>query len=105
MTLFIRRDIFDIMRSLETISRRAVSTSEDIYQQIKARIVYLDYQPGDVLPIRKLANELGVSATPIREALVHLEYDGLVRRNHNTSAYVSEVSFRDLKDIFEVRLF
>jgi len=96
--------MLDIMLRLETISRDAASTSEEVYQQIKAGIVYLDYQPGDVLPIRKLANKLGVSATPVREALVRLEYDDLVHRNHNTSAYVSEISFKNLKDIFEVRL-
>ena len=95
----------DIMPRLETISRDAVSTSEEVYQQIKTGIVYLDYQPGDVLPIRKLANKIGVSATPICEALVRLEYDNLVHRNHNTSGYVSEISFKNLKDIFEVRLF
>lgn len=90
---------------ISSVSHSDIPISEEVYEGIKARIAYLEYQPGQVLPIRKLANDLGVSATPIREALVRLEYDGLVRRSHNSSAHVSEVSFKNLKDIFEVRLF
>ena len=75
-----------------------------VYEQIKERIILLDYKPGQVLTIKRLAQEFGVSSTPVREALIRLDVEGLVRLVPNSSAYVSEVSFQGLKDALEVRL-
>ncbi|MFP4049987.1 MAG: GntR family transcriptional regulator, partial [Desulfovermiculus sp.] len=47
--------------------------------------------------------EFGVSRTPVREALIRLETDGLVRILPNLGTIVSEVSFQQLKDVIEVR--
>lgn len=76
-----------------------------VYSEIKRRIVFLDYKPGQFLYTKELMKEFGVSLTPIREALIHLEAEELVHIIPNRGAYVSEVSFQDFKDIFEVRLF
>jgi len=78
---------------------------EKVYSEIKRRIVFLDYKPGQFLYTKELMKEFGVSLTPIREALIHLEAEELIHMIPNRGAYVSEVSFQDLKDIFEVRLF
>lgn len=74
------------------------------YEELKKRIILLEYQPGQILPVKKIAGEFGVSSTPIREALIRLDVEGLVRLVPNSSAYVSEVSFQGLKDVLEVRL-
>ena len=79
-------------------------TSEQLYEEIKRRILDYEYRPGDVLPIRKLAASLGVSPTPIREALVRLESDRLIQRSPNNSARVTELTYKDLSDVFEVRM-
>ena len=71
---------------------------------LRDRIIFAEYYPGQVLPISELAEDLGVSATPIREALVCLENEGLVHRVPNSSARVKEISLQDLRDIFELRL-
>ncbi len=78
---------------------------KNVYSEIKRRIVFLDYKPGQFLHTKKLMKEFGVSLTPIREAFIHLEAEELVHIIPNRGAYVSEVSFQDFKDIFEVRLF
>lgn len=75
-----------------------------IYSEIKRRIVFLDYKPGQFLYTKELMKEFGVSLTPIREALIYLEAEDLIHIIPNRGAYVSEVSFQDFKDIFEVRL-
>lgn len=64
----------------------------------------MDYEPGQVLYAKELMKEFGVSLTPIREALIYMEAEDLIHIIPNRGAYVSEVSFQDLKDIFEVRL-
>jgi DNA-binding GntR family transcriptional regulator len=78
-------------------------TEDPIYTEIKKRIVLLDYQPGQVLREKDLIKEFGVSRTPVREALIRLEVEGLVRIFPNQGTIVTEVSFQQLRDIFEIR--
>jgi len=75
----------------------------ELYDTLKHRIVHLDYKPGQALQEMELAEEFGVSRTPIREAFIRLEAEGLVGVERGRGIHVSEVSFRNLKDSFEVR--
>jgi len=79
--------------------------NKEIYKEIKKRIVFLDYKPKQVLSIKELAKEFGVSPIPIREVLILLENEKLVHIIPNNGIYVTDVSFQELKDVFEVRLF
>jgi len=79
--------------------------NKEIYKELKKRIVYLDYKPKQVLNIKELAKEFGVSPMPIREVLILLETEKLVHIIPNNGIYVTDVSLQELKDVFEVRLF
>jgi len=79
--------------------------NKEIYKELKKRIVYLDYNPKQVLNIKELAEEFGVSPMPIREVLILLESEKLIHIIPNNGIYVTDVSFQELKDVFEVRLF
>jgi DNA-binding GntR family transcriptional regulator len=79
--------------------------NKEIYKEIKKRIIFLDYKPKQYLSIKDLAKEFGVSAIPIRELLVRLETEKLVRILPHKGIYVADISFQGFKDIFEVRLF
>ena len=79
--------------------------NKEIYKRLKDRIVFLDYKPKQVLNIKDLAKEFGVSPMPIREVLIILETEKLVHIIPNNGIYVTDVSFQELKDVFEVRLF
>lgn len=81
-----------------------LQTGIGIASEIRQRIMNYDYPPGTLLSIRKLAQELGVSTTPVREALVRLEDEGLVDRSPNNSARVAAVTYRDYQDIYPLRL-
>jgi DNA-binding GntR family transcriptional regulator len=76
---------------------------DDVYDELKRRIVELDFKPGQVLHEKDLAEAFSVSRTPIREALIRLESDGLVRVSRGRGAYVTEVSLQNLKESFEIR--
>ncbi|MGD8366299.1 MAG: GntR family transcriptional regulator [Desulfobacterales bacterium] len=80
-------------------------TDNGIYTELKKRIVLLDFEPGQVLREKDLIEEFGVSRTPVREALIRLETEGLVRIVPNQGTFVSEVSFMQLRDVFEIRSF
>jgi DNA-binding GntR family transcriptional regulator len=77
----------------------------EIYQELKRRIILLEFRPGSVLREKEMMQEFGVSRTPVREALMRLEMSGLVRIIPNVGSFVSDVSFQQLKDVFEVRSF
>ena len=77
----------------------------DLFTELKRRIVFFDYKPRQMLNIKDLSREFGMSAIPIREALIRLEEEKLISIIPNKGAYVSDLSFQELKDVFEVRLF
>ncbi len=80
-----------------------VSVREQIYEGIKEMILTNIFEPGEIVPIEKMAEEFGVSPTPIREALIRLEGFGLVTLIPNKGARVSEISEQDVRDIWQMR--
>ena len=62
------------------------------------------YQPGDSLIETRLSDELGVSRTPIREAIRQLELEGLVQAIPNKGAVVTGISAKDIEDIYTIRM-
>lgn len=71
------------------------------YEEIKRRIVTLSLKPGDVLEEKKLATELRVGRTPVREALLLLRNENLIESQPNKTAYVKELNLKNIKDLFE----
>lgn len=74
-----------------------------VYEELKKRIVELDLKPGDVLHEKDIAKMFSVSRTPIREALIRLEGDGLVKVSPRRGTCVTEISLRHLKESHKVR--
>lgn len=81
----------------------AETLQEKVYTAIKDSIMRNDLLPGQRLSIDELARELGVSPTPVREALTRLIADGLVERARNKTALVAKISEEDVRQVYEVR--
>jgi DNA-binding GntR family transcriptional regulator len=77
--------------------------NEKIYNLIKERITKFEYPPGFQLNIRKLQEELGVSNSPIKDALFRLAGEDLVEITSRKGTFVKDISKRDLAEIEEVR--
>ncbi len=73
------------------------------YEWIRDAIESGELEMGTPLPENLLAKEIGVSRTPIREALRSLEQDGYVKIIPQKGAFVSEISLEDLKEIYDIR--
>jgi DNA-binding GntR family transcriptional regulator len=73
------------------------------YRRLRDALVDLTIPPGAALRENDLAQRLGVSKTPIREALVRLERDGLVELTPYRGARARSYSAHDLREIFELR--
>ncbi len=76
---------------------------KNVYQALMRQIILLEQKPGAVIREKELMEAFEVSRTPVREALMRLEMDGLVRIIPNVGTFVEEVSFQQLKDVFEIR--
>lgn len=89
------------MLNFETLSHRPLR--ELVYEELKSLILTGKIKPGTRLMEVELAEDMGVSRTPIREAIRKLEKEGLVTIEPRRGAYASEVSVKDMEDILEVR--
>lgn len=77
--------------------------AEKAYSEIRQRILAGGYFVGSPLREEQLAEEIGVSRTPVREALRRLGSEGLVEFEPNRGAKVSSWSEQDLREIFGLR--
>ena len=74
-----------------------------VFHTLRKGILRGDLKPGERLMEIKLANRLGVSRTPIREAIRMLELEGLVVNTPRRGAQVAKITEKDLRDVLEVR--
>jgi DNA-binding GntR family transcriptional regulator len=80
-----------------------VSLKDKAYNAIKSAILSLKLRPGDPLVESELAQQLGISKTPVRDALLELEREGFVTKILFKGTYVTEVTLRDIHEIFQLR--
>jgi DNA-binding GntR family transcriptional regulator len=74
-----------------------------VYEEVRQAIIELRLKPGEPLREATMADQLGVSKTPVREALARLEQEGLVETTSFKGAVVSGYSSTDLQEIYELR--
>jgi len=74
-----------------------------VFENLREAILEGKVKPGQRLMEVQLAEQLGVSRTPIREAIRKLELEGLVVMVPRKGAYVADVSFKDILNVLEIR--
>lgn len=75
---------------------------EEVAELLRQRIFRRELEPGSWIDEVKLAQEYGISRTPLREALKVLAAEGLVTMKVRRGAYVTEVSERDLAEVYHL---
>ena len=85
----------------DVIQRRNLGS--DVYRVLWDRILDRQLHPGEKLSDLRLSEELGVSRTPVREALHRLEKDGVVIAEPNRGFFVASYDRRDIEEIYELR--
>jgi DNA-binding GntR family transcriptional regulator len=91
----------ELLSSLTLSNRR--SLSEDVVDLLRAALVRGAFEPGQHLNEASLAEKLGVSRGPIREAFVELEREGLLILERHRGARVTRLSQTDIDEIYELR--
>ena len=75
---------------------------EQVAEQLRQRIFQRELEPGSWIDELKIAEQMGISRTPLREALKVLATEGLVTMKVRRGAYVTEVSDTDLSDVYHL---
>lgn len=84
--------------------KKEPSLSELAYEQIKEAILSAKLKPGEIISENLMATALNMSRTPIREAFKELVHENLVEIIPGRGAVVKDISLKELKEIFELRL-
>ncbi len=76
----------------------------DIYKQLHQRILFIEYEPGQILKEQTLAKEFGVSRTPLRTVLFRLEWEHLIKILPRTGIQVTELELNRIVSVYQARL-
>lgn len=76
---------------------------DEVYQMLRQAILRGEYKPGDRLQEETLAEQLGTSRTPVREALRKLEVESFVNYYPHRGTVVSEVSTDEIEELYQIR--
>jgi DNA-binding GntR family transcriptional regulator len=77
--------------------------NEKVYGFIKKRIIHLTYPPGHKINVRQLQRELGISQTPIKDALFRLAGEGIIEISSRRGTFVKGVTEKDIEELFATR--
>jgi DNA-binding GntR family transcriptional regulator len=89
---------------LKEISSDRASLAEKVHELIRNAIILGDLTPGSLHSVQEIASQLKVSRTPVREALLKLADQGMVRFERNRGARILETTTHDLEQVFSLRL-
>jgi DNA-binding GntR family transcriptional regulator len=88
---------------IENVARQHQTLRELAYTSVRHAILTGELRPGDLLREQDLAGRLGVSKTPVREALRQLEREGLAASAPHRGVVVVGLSLREVREIYEMR--
>lgn len=78
--------------------------SEKVYAVLKEKILKRELKPGEKVLIDEIAHQLGVSRTPVKDAVNRLALEGLVEKVARRGTFVTQLTSRDVAELFDLRL-
>lgn len=88
-------------RRLPALTRQR--TSDSVYDALRSAILSRSFAPGQRLNVHELAADLGVSLTPVKDALTRLEAEALIHIRPRSGTFVTAVSPDDVAEAFDIR--
>lgn len=92
------------MESIRTDLLDTTNINEKVYRLLKRRIIDLSHPPGHKINIRQMAKDLGVSPTPIKDALIRLASEGWIEISARRGTYVKPLSYRDIAEVMDIMI-
>lgn len=82
---------------------KRMSTGDIAYQEIKKKIIKLEFEPNSILIEEELSAHLSVSRTPLRQALYRLELEGLIIKQSNGRMHVAPITVEEIEEVYHAR--
>lgn len=89
---------------MKPLTAHRESLAEQVYETIRDAIIMGELAPGTTSSVHKLGSVLNVSRTPVREALLRLADQGMVRFHRNVGVVILPTTIHDLEEVFSLRL-
>ncbi|MCP3990948.1 MAG: GntR family transcriptional regulator [Actinomycetia bacterium] len=89
--------------TFERIPRSRTRLADEVYEQLFGRIISGRIGPGDRLIQETIAEEMDISRTPVREALLRLEHEGIIQLAERRGFVVREIAESEVRDIYQAR--
>lgn len=89
---------------MKPLSGEQASLTERVFEQIRAAIISGELAPGSLHSVVEISNQLGVSRTPVREALLQFAANGMVRFERSRGVRILKLSVKDIEEIYSLRL-
>ena len=87
--------------ALTRLKRRR--TSDEVYEALRQSILTHVFAPGERLQVHEIASKLGVSLTPVRQAIQQLSAEGLIAIRPRSGTFVTSLTTRDIEETFQLR--
>ena len=87
----------------DMLMKNRANLKDKVYTMVKSRILTFELKPGEKILENEVARDLGVSRTPVREALNKLEQEGLIKALSNKGYSVSDVTGKEIEELYEIR--
>lgn len=89
--------------NLSAPRHRPEASKGEAYTRLRSMLLGGEVRPGQRLSHRSLAKDLGLSRSPVREALLALEAEGIIEHRPQSGVYLRELSVADLQDLYDMR--
>jgi DNA-binding GntR family transcriptional regulator len=89
---------------LKTSKNEKIDYTRKAYNAIRQMLFYNEIHPGQKIKYSNLASRIGMSMTPIIQALKWLEFRNIVRHEANKGYYINEVSLKEITEIYNTRI-
>lgn len=87
---------------IENIGSKRTFLKDSVYDFIKEKILTGEFKENQQLKVAELSNMLGVSRTPVRDALLMLENEGFIVTEANSRTYIAPINTDEIKDIYDL---
>ena len=101
--LWVRQEFKSDMESVTLAKLKTNSLADQVYETLLEKIFGGHFGPGQRLHVDKIARDLGISSTPVRDALGRLEGDGLIHRRQYQGSFVRHFTEKEIRDLYEFR--
>ncbi|WP_161605030.1 GntR family transcriptional regulator [Brevibacillus massiliensis] len=89
---------------MKKINKKSVRLRQLAYEEVRSAILKGNLKPGDPLVEMDLSERLGVSRTPLREAMALLEHEGLIETIPYKGTFIASLDRKEVEDLYDLRM-